>query len=216
MAVTSGEPTKEKLFQALRTQGEMTVSEMATAAQITPVAVRHHLASMQAEGLVKVREERHGVGRPRQIFKLTPNALERSTSRYYQFTNLLLEQLKKHLPPELFRKILFEVAMSMASAWKDELETLPLPHRLDRLVELLTREGFLERVESRGTGQYVLTQLACPYSRISLSHPEVCTLDSSMISLALGTPVEQVSCIRNGSNFCTYSITVSEKETHHE
>jgi DeoR family suf operon transcriptional repressor len=211
---TSGtEPTKEKIFQALRTQGQMTVSDLAAAVNITPIAVRHHLTSLQAEGMIEVREERHGVGRPRQIYKLTPNALDRNTSRYFQFTSLLLDQLKEHLPPEMVEKLLLEVASSMAGAWKTELDSLPLPRRLERLVELLTGEGFVARVENTGSGQYCLTELACPYSRISLTHPEVCALDASMLSRALGTPVERTSCIRTGSDACTYSIAGAEEES---
>jgi DeoR family suf operon transcriptional repressor len=191
----------------------MTVSELSAAVKITPIAVRHHLSSLQAEGMVEVREERHGVGRPRQIYKLTPVAMERGTSRYFQFTTLLLDQLKEHLPPEMVEKLLREVASSMAGEWKTELDALPMLQRLERLVELLTREGFVAKVESTGTDQYCLTELACPYSRISLSHPEVCALDASMLSRALGTPVERISCIRTGSPACTYSIAGKETGT---
>jgi DeoR family suf operon transcriptional repressor len=213
MSIPSIEPTKEKIFQALRTKGQMTVSDLSEALQITPIAVRHHLTSLQTEGMIDVREERHGVGRPRQVYRLSPSALDRDPSRYYQFTNLLLDQLKEHLSPEMVHKLLLEVASSMAGDWKKELENLPLPERLDRLVELLTQEGFVARVESAGPGRYCLTELACPYSRISLAHPEVCALDESMLSRALGTTVERTSCIRSGSDSCTYAIPAIEKDT---
>jgi DeoR family suf operon transcriptional repressor len=213
MNASGAEPTKERIFQTLRTQGQMTVSELSSAVEITPIAVRHHLTALQAEGMIEVREERHGVGRPRQIYKLTPIALDRDTSRYFQFTTLLLDQLKVHLPPDVVENLLMEVASSMAGEWKTELDLLPLPRRLERLVELLTDEGFVARVESTGAGQYCLTELACPYSRISLSHPEICALDASMISRALGIPVERTSCIRTGSDACVYSITEVEKES---
>ncbi|MBN2085011.1 MAG: ArsR family transcriptional regulator [Anaerolineales bacterium] len=196
----------------MRSHGQMTVSELATAVNVTPIAVRHHLTALQAEGMIEVRDERHGVGRPRQVYKLTADALERNSSRYYQFTNLLLDQMKEHLPPEMVAKLLAEVASSMAGVWQAELDALPLPRRLDRLVELLTREGFVARVESTGAGQYCLTELACPYSRISLSHPEICALDAAMISRALGAPVERTSCIRTGSDSCTYLIGAVKKE----
>lgn len=216
MAISSLEPTKEKIFQALRNQGQLTVLELASAVQITPIAVRHHLTTLQAEGMVEVREERHGVGRPRQIYKLTSMAMDRNSTRYYQFTNLLLDQLKEHLSPEMVNNLLLDVASSMVGDWKKELDSLPLPQRLDRLVQLLTQEGFVARVESAGPGRYCLTELACPYSRISLSHPEVCALDASMISRALGTPVERTSCIRSGSDSCTYSIAGEEKSLRNE
>jgi DeoR family suf operon transcriptional repressor len=212
MAVSSSEPTREKIFQALRTNGQMTISDLADVIQITPIAVRHHLASLQAEGLVEAREERHGVGRPRQVYKITPLAMDRDSSRYSQFTNLLLDQLKEHLSPQMVNDLFLDVASSMAGDWKQELDSLPLPQRLERLVQLLTREGFVARVEPAGPGRYRLTELACPYSRICLSHPEVCALDESLISRALGTPVERTSCIRSGSDTCSYSILGKEKD----
>jgi DeoR family suf operon transcriptional repressor len=216
MTTSGTEPTKERIFQALRAHGQMTVSDLAAEVKITPIAVRHHLNILQAEGMVEVREERHGVGRPRQIYKLTSSALERDTTRYFQFTALLLDQLKAHLPPETVDKLLLDVASGMAEAWKEELDGLPLPRRLERFVELLTEEGFVARIESTGAGQYCLTELVCPYSRISVSHPEVCSLDASMISRALGTPVERTSWIRSGAETCTYSITATDKDPRDE
>jgi DeoR family suf operon transcriptional repressor len=216
MTNPTSESTKERIFQALRSRGQMTVSELAEAIEITPIAIRHHLTSLQTEGMVEVREERHGVGRPHQLYKLTANAVDRNPSRYYQFTNLLLDQLKENLPPEMVNKLLLEVASSMAGEWKAELDSLPLPQRLDRLVQLLTQEGYVARVDPAGPGKYRLTELACPYSRISLSHPEVCSLDASMISRALGTPVERTSCIRAGSNSCTFSIAGTDQGAPHE
>jgi DeoR family suf operon transcriptional repressor len=212
MSNPSIEPTRERIFQILRSQGPATVADLAEAMKITPIAVRHHLNSLQADGMVEIREERHGVGRPRQIYRLTPEAMERNPSRYYQFTNLLLEQLKEHLSPDMVDALLRDVASSMADVWKDELAGLPLPRRVDRLAELLGQEGFVARVESSESGTLFLTELSCPYARISLSHPEVCTLDASMISRALGTAVERTSCIRSGSDSCTYAISGGETE----
>jgi DeoR family suf operon transcriptional repressor len=212
MSNQSIEPTRERIFQILRLQGPSTVADLADAMNITPIAVRHHLNSLQAEGSVDVREERHGVGRPRQVYRLTPQAMDRNPSRYYQFTNLLLEQLKEHLSPEMVDTLLRDVAASMADEWRDELAPLPLPQRVDRLAELLAQEGFVARADSSEAGKLRLTELSCPYARISLSHPEVCTLDASMISRALGIPVERTSCIRSGSDACTYSISEPEKE----
>jgi DeoR family transcriptional regulator, suf operon transcriptional repressor len=212
MANSNIEPTREKIFQTLRSRGPTTIADLAIAIKITPIAIRHHLTSLQAEGMVEVREERHGVGRPHQIYRLTPQAMERNPSRYYQFTNLLLEQLKEHLSPEMVETLLRDVALSMAGAWKDELDALPLPQRVDRLAELLAQEGFVARVETSEPGKLQLTEFSCPYARISLSHPEVCALDASMISRALGATVERTSCIRSGSDSCTYSIIGTEKD----
>ena len=88
-----------------------------------------------------------------------------------------------------------------------------MPDRIDRLVEFLTDEGFVARVESTGPGRYCLTELACPFARISLAHPEVCALDETILSQVLGASVERTSCIRSGSDSCTYSISHHEEDT---
>jgi DeoR family suf operon transcriptional repressor len=212
MVAKAIEPTREKIMRALRANGQMTVSELADALQITHISIRHHLASLQAGAMVAGTEERHGIGRPRVVYKLTETALDRNPAKYYKFTNVLLDELKEHLPPEMVEKLLMEVASSIAGEWKAELDKLPLPDRIDRLVQMLTSEGFVARVECAGPDQYRLLEFACPYSKISLDHPEVCALDASMIARALGASVERTSCIRSGSETCTFSIhTASNK-----
>jgi DeoR family transcriptional regulator, suf operon transcriptional repressor len=216
MVVQASEPTREKIMRALRANGQMTVSELAAALRITHISVRHHLSSLQAEAMVVGRQERHGIGRPRVVYKLTETALDRNPSKYYKFTNVLLEQLKEHFPPEMIEKLIMEVAYSIAGEWKTELDILPLPRRIDRLVQLLAQEGFVARAESAGPGQYRLLEFACPYSKISLKHPEVCTLDASIIARALGTNVERTSCIRSGSETCTFSIQSAFSQSNHD
>jgi predicted ArsR family transcriptional regulator len=213
MTVSSTEPTREKLFNTLRTKGRSTVAELADALQITPVAVRHHLATLQAEGMVDVREEKHGVGRPRQVYTLSPTAMGRDPTKYYQFTNLLLEQLKEKFSTDTVNQLLMEVASSMASEWKKQLDGFPMPERIHRLGNLLSEEGFVARVEKAGPGRYILTELSCPFARISLAHPEICFLDETILSQVLETSIERTSCIRSGSDSCTYLITHIEEVT---
>jgi DeoR family transcriptional regulator, suf operon transcriptional repressor len=207
MMIPRVEPTRAKILRALRVNGRMTVSELVKDVRITHIAVRHHLSSLLAEGMIEGREERHGIGRPHFVYRLTETALDRNPSKYYQFTNLLLDQLKESLPPETVDRLLKEVASNIAGQWKIELATFPWPGRIDRLVQLLAQDGFVTQVEPSGPDEYRLLEFTCPYSRISLNHPEICALDASMFSRALGTPVERTACIRSGAEACTFSIS---------
>jgi predicted ArsR family transcriptional regulator len=216
MIITANKPTREKILRALRVNGPLTVSEMVLDLRITHIAVRHHLSSLQAEGLIEGREERHGIGRPHLVYRLTETALDRNPSKYYKFTNLLLDQLKETLPPETVERLLKEVASNIAGEWKTELDPLPWPNRIDRLVQLLAQDGFVTRVEPSGPDQYRLLEFTCPYSKISLDHPEICALDASIFSRALGAPVERTSCIRSGAETCTFSISSASHPSSHD
>ncbi len=216
MIVAAVEHTREKILRTIWTNGHMTVSELAEDLRITHIGVRHHLSSLLAEGLIESKEERHGIGRPHLVYRLTETALDRNPSKYYKFTNFLLDQLNENLPPEMVDKLLREVASSIAGEWKAELDPLPWPRRIDRLVQLLAQDGFIAQVEESGPDQYRLLEFACPYSKISLHHPEVCALDASIFSRALSTPVERTACIRSGSEACTFSIAGASRPLPYE
>jgi DeoR family transcriptional regulator, suf operon transcriptional repressor len=212
MIVPTAEPTKEKILRALRTNGHMTVLELVRDLRITHIAVRYHLSSLQADGMIEGREERHGIGRPHRIYRLTETALDRNPSKYYKFTNILLDQLNENLPSKTVEGLLLGVASSIAGEWKLELDPLPWPRRINRLVQLLSQDGFVTRVEASGPDQYRLLEFTCPYSRISAHHPEICALDASIFSRALGALVERTSCIRTGAEICTFSITGASRQ----
>jgi len=86
--------TRDRVLQTLLRKHRCTINELADVVDINPISVRHHIAKLQAEGLVTSEEERHGVGRPRQVFFLTEAGLERFPTRYMRLAIRLLEQLK--------------------------------------------------------------------------------------------------------------------------
>ena len=69
--------TRDSILRTLRTRGPRAISELAKDFGITAASIRHHLAALQAEGLVEAKEVRHGVGRPHLAYRLTDAALER-------------------------------------------------------------------------------------------------------------------------------------------
>ena len=91
--------TRETILRSLRTQGQCTVKELAEVVGISPVSIRHHLAQLQAEGLVATKEVRRGVGRPHHAFSLTEEAIELFPTRYFQLTNRLLDEIKYEMSP---------------------------------------------------------------------------------------------------------------------
>lgn len=212
MAPNETEPTREKIISLLKINGRMTTSELAETLGITQISIRHHLRSLEKDGLVEGREVRHGVGRPKVIYHLTDAALERNPAKYLQLTNLLLEQMKENLPVETVNRLFDEIASTMTEDLRTELKDLPLDKRLARLADWLCQEGFTAKVESAGPGQYFLSELACPYAKISIHHPEMCRMDASLISHALGADVVRKTCIHNGSESCTFRIQASPQE----
>jgi DeoR family suf operon transcriptional repressor len=199
--------TRDVILRTLRANGRCTVKELAEAAGISPVSVRHHLSALQADDLIHSEEVRHGVGRPLHVYSLTEEAHELFPTRYFRLTNRLLDEIKESLTDEALQLLLSSVADSMADSYANQLEGLPLEQRLRRLVELLDEEGFSAELERR-EGEFMIREMSCPYLQIGMQHPEVCTIDQAFIAKALSLPVERVRCMLDGDAHCAFSVRV--------
>ncbi|HWQ05228.1 MAG TPA: winged helix-turn-helix transcriptional regulator [Longilinea sp.] len=198
--------TRERILQTLLGNPRATITDLADAVGINAISVRHHLTSLQAESLVAAEEERHGVGRPRLVYFLTETGLERFPTRYLRLTNRLLDQIKESLPAPVVNKIFTEIAVDMASSVKREAHSMNLEERLDLVQKLLGEEGFTVQWEKQGS-QYHIHEISCPYYHVGQSHPEVCSVDQTLISTVLEIPAEKIQCILRGDTHCTYVIS---------
>jgi len=202
--------TRERILQTLLKKPRSTVNELAAAVGINPISVRHHLTNFQVEGLVTAEEERHGVGRPRLIYLLTEHGIERFPTRYLRLTSRLLDQLKSTMPEPMVSKLFLQMASDMAEDYSEQMRGLSMEERLEMAKSLLTEEGFTVEWEKAGE-QYHIHEITCPYLQIGQNHPEVCTVDQTLISKMLALPAEKVQCILSGDSKCTYVVQAENK-----
>ena len=200
--------TRERVLQTLLTRQNCTINEIADAVEINPISVRHHITKLQADGLVDSAEQRHGVGRPRRIYFLTAEGRELFPTRYLRLTSLLLDQLKETVPQNTLDKVFSSIAETMASKHAKDLDGLTIEQRLDLVKNLLNQEGFSVEWERQGDS-YQIHESNCPYYYIGQNHPEVCSVDMTLIHTVLAVPTEKVKCMLRGDSQCTYIIPAS-------
>ena len=205
--------TRELVLKTLLTQPRCTIQDLAQAVGINDISVRHHVNSLQAEGLVDSEEERHGVGRPHRVYFLTEAGIERFPTRYLRLTIRLLEQLKETMPASLVDQLFNQMAEELAQDYTSQanLKDLPMEERLNVMKEMLTEEGFSIEWERQGD-EYYIHEVTCPYYHVGQDHPEVCSVDKALISAVLDVPAKKTRCILNGDNACTYIITPHQEE----
>ena len=196
---------KDKILQTLLRKPKITINELAEAVGINPISVRHHLTNLQMEGLIGAEEERHGVGRPRLVYSLTEEGMERFPTKYLRLTTRLLAQMKESMPGPLVTKLFNQVAEDLASEYTSQMQGLSMEERLEFVKELLAQEGFTVEWEKKGS-EYQIHEISCPYYQIGVAHPEVCTVDQTLISKMLALPASKVQCILDGGAFCTYVV----------
>lgn len=205
--------TRDKILRTLLARTHCTINDLSQAVEISPISVRHHINSLQADGLVEFKEERHGVGRPRQVYYLTEAGLEQFPTHYVRLTMRLLEQLKETMPQAMIGKIFSQMAEDLAreTAANANMQNLSFTERLELVQQILQREGFEIEWEQKGT-EYHIRDISCPYYFIGQNHPEICTVGQVLISTILSAPVSQTRCILNGDAHCTYVVS-PQKQT---
>ena len=197
--------TKDKILQTLLRKPKITINELAEAVGINPISVRHHLTNLQMEGLIAAEEERHGVGRPRLVYSLTEDGMERFPTKYLRLTTRLLAQMKESMPGPVVAQLFNQIAEDLANEYFSQIQGLSMEERLDFVKELLAQEGFTVEWEKKD-GEYRIHEISCPYYQIGVTHPEVCTVDQTLISRMLALPANKVQCILNGGSHCTYVV----------
>jgi len=152
------------------------------------------------------------VGRPRLVYVLTDEGMERFPTRYMQLTTRLLSQMKDTMPGPVVANLFNQIAEDLVSQYSSDVQNLSMEERLDFVKEILAHEGFNVQWEKKD-GQYEIHEISCPYYQIGIAHPEVCTVDQTLISKMLALPINKVQCILSGAAHCTYVIQPIEIKT---
>lgn len=204
--------TRERILQTLLSHPQSTISELAETVGINAISVRHHITSLQADNLIEAEEERHGVGRPRLVYSLTEKGLERFPTRYLRLTNRLLDQMKEAMPPAAINNLFTSMASEIASDYTQQVKNMTVEEKLEFIKDLLAQEGFSVEWEHQGK-EYLIHEITCPYYHVGQAHPEVCSVDQTLISEVLSIPAQKINCVLRGDTHCTYVISdLTQKE----
>ena len=208
--------TRNVILHALKSSPNLTVDQLGETAGISPVTVRHHLNSLQADGLLVATKVRRKVGRPHFVYSLSETGYELFPKKYARLSSRLIQELKDQFSPEVVTQLFANVVQRIVEEQQTSFEDLPFEGKLDFVVKLLSEEGFLAKWEKQQDGTYHIVESSCPYMSVGQTHDEVCSFDHGLIVAVLDTPVIQNSCMLEGDNCCQFSIVppVTMVESH--
>lgn len=202
--------TRKEILDILRREGQATVDNLSRRLALTSTCVRQHLSVLERERLVVFQEVRRKLGRPQYVYALTPFADDLFPKSYHLLTTWLLDELKAVEGEQKAGLLLEGMARRWASSLSSRLGGQTLEERVGELVALLQEEGHLVEWE-KGEGGFLIHEYDCRFHRVAQVHPEVCSLESSMLAQVLGTAVEPLECLLRGQGRCTYGIPAAHQ-----
>lgn len=194
--------TRGRIIALLR-RSDRTVNEIAGHLGLTDNAVRSHLAALQRDGLV----EQHpgvpqGVGKPANIYQLTPAADALLPKAYAPVLSLLLSTLAERMSSEELDELLREVGRRAASGRTEPGQDIRL--RIDAAYGLLAELGGVADLEE-SEGSVFIRGFSCPLAALVPQHPEVCRLAETLLTEIVGVSVRE-HCDKGERPRCCFEI----------
>ena len=202
--------TRDVVLRSIKSMNQATVDDLAAAAGVSPVTVRHHLNSLMSDGLISAESIRRKVGRPYHVYSLSEKGNELFPKKYFALSSRLLEELKERFPEDVVTELFESLVQRIVDEHRHEFEPLGFEARLDYVVQLLADEGFLAKWEKDGE-DYKLTEYSCPFMGIGQQHVEICTLDTALIEAVMGSPIKQHSCMLHGDDCCQFTVSPEQQ-----
>lgn len=198
--------TAGQILEYLLRNGPSSIKDLEQALAVTATAVRQQLASLTAEGLIVSVQERRGVGRPRNVYKLT----ERSHSLFACYCDeLALSLIGEVLETEgtdKLRYLLSRVGNKLAVQYGRQLRSEAVGDRVRELSALLDRRGIRADFEHNGD-VIILHEYNCPYHDLASVHRDVCEMERDAFAQALGAEVVLGNCIQDGHHSCQFLVS---------
>ena len=196
--------TKDNIVDQLLLLQNATISQLSELLGISEISVRHHLISLEAEGIITSTEERHGVGRPRFIYRLTEKGFQNAPIDFLTISDQALTTMKRFLGTDTLLDLFKQFGNDLAERYASTISSQDPDQILDQLANQLIQDGFIFSW-ARSGDSYMLTTHHCPFHYLGQKHPEVCAINHALLESLIQHPISHNSCILRGDVACTYT-----------
>lgn len=194
----------------LRRSGPASPDTIAEAIGASRSGVAQQLRALDTAGLVTRASMRHGVGRPRHLYDVTPDAQDLFPSNYDGLaTGLLaaiLEVGGEALVEDVFAARRRQAETRLRERMVERLPAdAPLEDRVRELARLQDELGYISetRVEADGIR---LLEHNCAVLDVARDSPAACRAELELFREVLGTDVTRERHIAAGDRCCEYRI----------
>ncbi|WP_090817432.1 metalloregulator ArsR/SmtB family transcription factor [Paenibacillus sp. yr247] len=199
--------TRKVILSMLKTQGPLSVHDMAKQLGITEMAVRRHIHSLEKDDLLQTKLVRQAMGRPTNVYTLAPQADELFPKKYMQLTlDLLVELLEDEGHDKIER--LFEGRQNKLEArYQSRMHEKSLEERVAELALIQNENGYMVDWSQLGEDAYMFSEHNCPIAQVANTFQQACQCELALFRNLLNANVERTECLAKGANKCIYIIS---------
>jgi predicted ArsR family transcriptional regulator len=205
---------KRRLLERLKRADSATAPELAAEFGLTDTALRQHLESLEAAGLVeRTTAPSPGRGRPPVHWRLAPAAHEMFPDRHGDLTVDLIASIREAVGDDGLDRVVATRAQRQIRAYSDLIpshDEAPVDLRVRRLADVRSAEGYLAEVVVDGD-DLVLVEHHCPIQDAAGSCGGLCDAELDVFRGVLGPDVrvDRESHLLSGDRRCSYRVSPS-------
>ncbi len=203
-------PTRKMILTLIKTKGSLSVADLANALEITEMAVRRHIHTLERDRFIKSTLVRQPMGRPTHLYSLTPLADEIFPRNYQKLTLDLLEELSQEAGEDTVNQLFKGRQRKLQGIYESKMEGKNLQQRVSELASIQNEGGYMAEWEKDADGNFVLKEFNCPIAQVANHYDQACHCELSLFKELLETNVERTECLAKGGNKCVYLIQNKE------
>jgi predicted ArsR family transcriptional regulator len=203
---------RRELVLALRTAGPSSPDQLAAAVGASRTGVLQQLRVLETDGLVSRRTERHGVGRPRHLYDVTPNAQRLFPANYDGLAAGLIAAIDSIGGRQLVDQVFEARRTQTADRIRRRLDEVvpdeaPFLDRVRELAVIQDEQGYLCGAELSADGTIRMREHNCAIFHVATDDPAACEAELQLFQDVLDADITRESHIASGDRCCTFRIS---------
>jgi predicted ArsR family transcriptional regulator len=211
ISASSPSTLRRAILLQLRQSGPTTPDALASALGASRTGVLQQLHALEETGLVSHAAEKHGVGRPRHLYDVTPDAQDLFPADYRGFASGLLKAIEAIGGEDLVEQVFAARRRQIGDRLRRKMaERLPegasLEDRVRVLAVLQDEAGYLAEAVVGDDGALRLREHNCAIDKVARHNRAACEAELDLFRELLGPDVERETHIASGDRCCSYLV----------
>ena len=204
---------RQSILHDLRRNGPTSPDALSRRVGASRTGVLQQLRALEVAGLVSRQTVRHGVGRPRHVFDVTPTAQGLFPASYDRLATDMLAAMAAVGGDALVAKVFDARRLALHERVAGRLAArlpadAPLADRVRELAVVQDEQGYLCHATIEPDGAtFRLSEHNCAIYQVALAHPSACRAEEELFREVLQADVVRESHIAAGDRCCSYRIT---------
>ena len=202
---------RRELLLRLRLDGPSSPDQLAGRIGASRTGVLQQLRALEAANLVTRQTVRHGVGRPRHLYDVTPDAQDLFPSNYDALAAGLLAAIEAVGGNDLLDQVFAARRRQLGDRVREQMadrvdRDAPLLDRVRELAVIQADQGYLADAVLGADGTIRLREHNCAIFHIAAGSPAACQAELELFTEILGAQVVRETHIASGDRCCSYRI----------